>query len=811
MDRFGNDFDSATGSVMSRAQLEDQRRKRGECVTCGRKCFQKKLFKAIPITDHGRVLNGRCLNCHPLTAADGDKDTAIPAVSKRATTEDLERFSLTQSNLRPGSQTPKTQRAKSPTRRNRAQSARQFSVSSSSSQLGQESSNSRRAVSPSSNVSGNASTRSLPVRRRSSHRSENGQEDLSQVSRDPSFRRETPRSIEQAPALVPESIPPALPADIPARPPPPPPPTHHGLGQLGPSYSSGNLHGTPRRSFTKSNPMQSDNRSRASSRSSSRSVSSHRSEASEFAEHVPERQQEIDYQPTHQQDYHTAVPEQAPARYESSFEKQQQRQQQQSVYSSQESLEELQYKEEQQVQMEEAAYGQQQHHEDAEMQAAREKSEQGLQTLEQVRDNFVDILTVMRDYHSDCNVQSVALHELSEFQLSEEDSLLFSEVGGVELIANSMYSFPADLELQISGCRAIWNVSGTAQNQHEFVQVHNVLDIVLQSMTDFANEASLQEQAMAALANLGALEDNLVHMLDKGLCQQVVESMTIHTNNIDVLVKGCLVIANLSSHPTDLKRIMMDKGGGGALVTSMFMHPTAPELQEKALRGLRNLSANCEENKVELTNIGGVDAVIGAMQVHRDLAGVQEAGAWTLSNLASNTERNGLIGECGGIDVLIRALWVHADVVSVLEWCCRALFTLALNYQNSSLILDVGGIAAVVNAMQAHVDGSPVIQEMGCAVLRNLASEDMSKVRIVEEEALDAIVMAMVLYTDDENVQTRACEVLLQLSIAQNLKAMQASNVVELVQAASERFPASCSEPVGRILDCLESYRVEYG
>ncbi len=64
-DRIGIDF-SSSGSVMSTQQLQEQRRKRGECLTCGQKCYQKKLFKAIPITIHGQVLNGRCLKCNPL-------------------------------------------------------------------------------------------------------------------------------------------------------------------------------------------------------------------------------------------------------------------------------------------------------------------------------------------------------------------------------------------------------------------------------------------------------------------------------------------------------------------------------------------------------------------------------------------------------------------------------------------------------------------------------------------------------------------------------------------------------------------------
>lgn len=101
MDQLGTDF-HATGSVMTPAQLHEYRSKRGECVTCGRKCFQKKVLRMIPITDHGRVLKGRCLNCNPLDSGDASKQAdggIIPAVSRRATREDLLRFTRSQSNL----------------------------------------------------------------------------------------------------------------------------------------------------------------------------------------------------------------------------------------------------------------------------------------------------------------------------------------------------------------------------------------------------------------------------------------------------------------------------------------------------------------------------------------------------------------------------------------------------------------------------------------------------------------------------------------------------------------------------------------
>ena len=96
MDQVGTDF-AASGSVLSRQELENQRRKRGECVTCGRKCFQKKLFKLIPITDPGRVLEGRCLKCKPVD--NKDQQGKLVAATKPATREDMARFAKSQSNL----------------------------------------------------------------------------------------------------------------------------------------------------------------------------------------------------------------------------------------------------------------------------------------------------------------------------------------------------------------------------------------------------------------------------------------------------------------------------------------------------------------------------------------------------------------------------------------------------------------------------------------------------------------------------------------------------------------------------------------
>jgi len=47
-------------------KLKEQRKMRGECETCGQKCFQKTMFKTTPMTLPNKVYEGRCLKCNPM-------------------------------------------------------------------------------------------------------------------------------------------------------------------------------------------------------------------------------------------------------------------------------------------------------------------------------------------------------------------------------------------------------------------------------------------------------------------------------------------------------------------------------------------------------------------------------------------------------------------------------------------------------------------------------------------------------------------------------------------------------------------------
>jgi hypothetical protein len=863
MEQLGIDF-NATGSVMSKAELEELRRKRGECITCGRKCFQKRLFKMIPITDHGRVLNGRCLNCKPLDANEGG---LIPAVSRPATAEDLARFSRSQSNLGPGggggrsasnsglsgagvrpasrrpssrsysgseaaarSATPAAASLTSMRPPGRSQSLSSGQVvaqhaeaprgrpsdQDSSSSRGQAASSRERSITP-SNSQKNMGSAPIPPPVDFDSGSSPGHPSADSRRRYPPLPLDIRSAHSNDPygremgdaygdALETRSVP------------------HNDYNTGHDLYPPGDLQ-SEAHSSSQNEYYNHENHSQRSFGAHSqggeppqsrRGVARHHSGDGNHTgpprHGMLDRGGEITFVNNPQQpQHHNTPPTSSIARQMGSNR----------TLSSMSSMEEDIVNGRVNSQKRFVPPNHAFYEEDSiNNNTIRSRDSAGVRSVMSIDDDraidrihladgdCAEILAVMRENLGSISVQSYALKELSCLHLGPEDQDRLAQFGAMELIVDAMHSYPEDLELQIHGCRAVWNGSGTPENQIDFVN-SGALDIILSDMDRFIDNAEIQECAMGTLSNLAAAEPNLLRMIESGTVPRVVEAMNKHSENNLVQAKGCSAITNMASHLSPLKKDIMDMGGGGAVVICMVMHPDDFDLQEKALRALKNLSSNNDENKVELANIGAIDAVITAMQVHRDQPGVQEAGAWTLSNLASNNDNKAVIGDSGGIDVVIRAMWVHAGNVKVQEWCCRALYTLTLDRHNSGMVLQVGGISAVVNAMQAHVDSGPV-QEMGCAVLCNLAFDESSKMRIVDEEALDAIVLAMVLYTDDAKVQESACEVLLQLAIVENFKSMQASNIGELASAAATKFPENCKEPALKLLHVLEGYCAEY-
>ena len=399
-----------------------------------------------------------------------------------------------------------------------------------------------------------------------------------------------------------------------------------------------------------------------------------------------------------------------------------------------------------------------------------------------------------------------ALEELALIRLSSNDMKKLVDIGAPKAISDTISSNKGSKSILNWGFSAIWNISGTKISQIAFVKA-KVLDTVISTMERNKSDASFQENALAALSNLAAAKENLPEMIvRKGVVERIIDVLNTHSSLPSVLLRACNVITNLASHNSPLKAKIIEKGAGGSIIIVMVMNPDHVKLLETAIRAIRNLTTHEKSSQAEFANNGGVDSVISAMQKHRDVAQIQREGSWSLANLATTIDNREVIGDCGGIDVVVRCLFVHPEDADAVEKSLRALYNLSLDPHNAGIIMEIGGVSAIVQTMQGHTE-SAAVQEMGCANLASLADRSFdNKLTIVDEEALDAIVMSMVLNSEDAEVQKQACRALNMLCVPDNFQQMLAANIVELVTAAGEKFPEECLESYTSIVSSIDPY-----
>ena len=356
---------------------------------------------------------------------------------------------------------------------------------------------------------------------------------------------------------------------------------------------------------------------------------------------------------------------------------------------------------------------------------------------------------------------------------------------------------------QTNACKVLFMASASSESIQMAIGHAGAIDALVDTMKEFHDDSIVLEGCLLALSNICIPEENLVYAVEGEMIELTVNAMSQNVENCGLQEHGCSVLANLAVHG-DARPKITDCGGCDAVGGSMVVYPMDVAVQSQALVALRNLCVKDDENKVRLANAGAIDVVIQAMQHHRDDAQIQSRGSWVLGIIGSNEDNKLYIGENGGLDVIVRSMWVHAQDMVVQEKACRALWTLSVPPQNRHTMVEVDGIAAIIAAMQNHAE-NPIIQERGCGTMCNLAAnDDKFKVQIVDEGALEVIVMAMVLHGEDDNINERAVALLHKLCmVPENISCMVAANVSPMMAVVADSFP-ECQEKASYVLTQLQ-------
>jgi len=311
------------------------------------------------------------------------------------------------------------------------------------------------------------------------------------------------------------------------------------------------------------------------------------------------------------------------------------------------------------------------------------------------------ILSVMEHFPDNSNLQqygSIILSKLSSFECYQ---LEIFEHGGIKALISAMTTHSLDASIQESACFTLLNLCSHI-NLKEAMSNDGAIDSISIAMVMHPTNLLIQELGCGALCQLSVNNDeNKIKIEESGGIDAIITAMQVHRGELNLQKKACLALSNLAINATN-KVIIGESGGIDVILLVMRDHEADSELQELACRFLWTLSVS-PQNKELIAQSGGIQVIINTMQRHTESAGVQEKGCGCLSNLASNSEENKrTIVDEGGIDAIVLAMVLHPEERLVQEKAVNCLKKLA-----SEPYLDALHASGVVSLVEQAAEKFP--------------------------------------------------------------------------------------------------------
>jgi hypothetical protein len=840
-DRIGIDF-SSSGSVLSKSQLEEQRRKRGQCLSCGQQCFQKKLFKMIPLTLHGFVLEGRCLKCKPLDV--NSNDMVLPAVSRAATRQDLERFSRTQSSLRlqgPGVNSSSNLRRKQspvPTVGSAPEGARtpiSNGITSISENDNEEMTyrtsrsaddpivvdNSRsRETQNSGSVNRVHSMKTEAVRRHDSIEANRSQSMNPNILRsaEPTDSesiganvRSPIRSVNHGHSLVRPRSRGQSPVPVQSRGQSPSSQPRRVRGQS-PGLNSRSLQISGVSALEASNAGFDSVHSAVIGGMAARKVLNDYRRRHGSTEPSSEWEETF---PTQIND--RGSDDDANAWSLSSKEKVSQSKQSKSLKSDRGrnsddddiQLENHDFNPEwneapwskdddEPSQTLEPSHGILNRGGDfkiSKSQKSNRRSHRGTSSVEPSRTTS----SISSGDDDSAAVDQKTWKPFAESSVIETFSNLQDDVENISF--NSEHQIEDEVESRSSlssqsghsnpGLQEQRAVESLSANSTDYTRIISI-------MSSFPGSTLVQQEGLNHLSNLHLDDDEYDTIVENGALNIVISAMVSHIKSSEVQSSACRAMWNLSATSKNQIRLV-NEGALDRLLEAMEKFPGDAELQEKALAAMSNLGASIENQRAFLEK-NVLEKVVDAMNRHSEDSPVQCKACSALTNFASyDSPLKRQIMQAGGGGAVVVSMIMHPEDIELQEKALRALRNICANSdENKVELANVGAIDAVITAMQVHRD-EPGVQEAGAWTLSNLAVNHDNKAIIGDSGGIDVVIRAMWVHSDNVGVQEWCCRALWTLSVdAQNRQIiLEVGGISAVVNAMQAHADASTVQEKG--------------
>ena len=733
-----NDFGemSSGGVVLSNDLLRESRFRRGECETCGLKCFKKSLFKSIPLTEPGRVYKGRCLVCKPLTLEELKRGTSTTAKDNHdneksqreghpivvcdaqvtvASQDDIKRVNVSMGNLMAGIKRDK----------------RVFKFV--------------RSNSDGSVWKSRGSNRSLGARSFDSSKSSNRQiiDDVLQEEEDELVEEKTNDSHDEHSSRC------AMISEEPGR--------ERGDGMRTKSYKW-----TP--TGTSNMSSQDTGQPRITTKISESTDETQGVAPGDVSSKSYVDSLSTDSYLTQEGEFETISND--PSNVEMT----------KPLLLSQFSESSL----------------------DKKPKAIDDDTFKALNIVNDHRSTYAEIIKTMTQYPNHKQIQESGVFSISNMDLNRIDQRQFIEEG-ITVLLESMSSNSDEVELLVHVCNIFLKFCTNQSNRQAIG--HIILEQIVNVMGHHRSQTKLQGVSLQLVGLLGREDSNQRIIYRIGCLEEIIKTMEFQNKAIEIQKEACIAIRQMLRHDGGLQKQFVSANGPQQISIAMVLFSFDAIFLSTALAALRGFKDDC---KLGIVHSGCIDSIVSGMQIHRENEDLQSSSIETISDLASAKETRHIICDNGAMDVTLRAMWMHPGHGEIHRWSCEALDKFISHSSNRDLFIEIGGIASVVNSMQNHSENAQ-IQILSCEILLKTIKGNPThiEVKIVEEETLDAIAIAMVLHSNDVKVQQHACLLLRKLVCKENIDPLLAANIPELVCTAAALF-IECKEAADYITNSIE-------
>lgn len=378
---------------------------------------------------------------------------------------------------------------------------------------------------------------------------------------------------------------------------------------------------------------------------------------------------------------------------------------------------------------------------------------------------LLHILSAMNRHAADSTIQAAGCRSICNLSLGASREVLQRLTPSLDVILRAMNRHDKDKYVQLYGTWALGNLAGW---HHAEIVHQGGVDVILPTLRERLADVRLQEQGLCALSKLiDAAKDAETRAkyvdaicLQDGI-QAILQSLNHHAGTQGVQIQGLNVLLGCVAHSLDHHEIFLAEGGLDVMLRALTTFENNIDVATKGMEVLKNFTRQSLDFQRAVYAKGGIGVLVGLMKIHRQAHSVQDPAFACLRNIAIHPENRETVAQQGAIPVMVANMQIYL--------------------------------------------GDAAIQAYGCDALGRLATDQEAiQVMILENEALQAALMAMVTHPNHPGVQDRAIFFMLQMTAhAQGVELLRNLNAMATIaHARIPQKPASlerCEQLIGSL------------